>query len=393
MMTSRLLLVLSAFFLTVNAEAQVSATVSMGSETASVSAPLEIPEFVPSYKFSGDFRYRHQDTKDAAKENRRVNRLMLRVGQAFQMQPDLKFIYRLMTGSNNNSGNTTIGDSGSSTQGSPRYTIGLDQAYITYLPEQNVSLLLGKMPQFFYHAGKNQVLLDRDITPEGLGIQYKESFLEKKLDLNLNLASFWVREKYDNTAGNDLTDSFLNVAQATLNYKIDSNYSALLGLGTFTYTDVQGSKPNDLTVQSAADFKGNTADGSGNYLNDYEITQSIAEIKWAKSPYEVSLFFEHLKNNGADTLNEAQIFGLGLSYEKFSFSIMRQTIESDAVLAIYTSADQAGGVTNSRGNVILLGYKLSKNAVINYSVYDFEKNVESTPTDFKVSHLDLTVMF
>ncbi len=378
----RLILSVAAFFLTVHAKAQ----------TTSVSAPLATAEFTPSNKFSGDFRYRHQDTKDAAKKNRRVHRLMLRVGQAFQIQSDLKFTYRLMTGANNNSGNTTIADGGS-TQGSPRYTIGLDQAYLTYLPEQNLSLYLGKMPQFFYSAGKNQVILDRDITPEGLGIQFKESFLDKKLDLNLNLASLWVREKYNSTAGEDVSDSFLNVAQATLNYKINSDYSTHLGLGTYTFTDVKGSAPNDLTIQTAPDFRGNTTDGSGKYLNEYEILQASIELKYAKASNEISVFYEQLKNGGADSLNEATIFGTTMSYDKFSLSVMRQTIESDAVLAIYGSADTAGGQTNSRGNVYLFGYKLNKNAVINYSLYDFERNVETSPTDYKVSHIDLTVVF
>lgn len=384
----RLILSIAVFFLTISAEAQGLSV----SETVTVSAPLATAEFTPSSKFSGDFRYRHQDTKDASKKNRRVHRLMLRVGQAFQIQSDLKFTYRLMTGTNNNSGNTTIADGGS-TQGSARYTIGLDQAYVTYLPEQNLSLYLGKMPQFFYSAGKNQVLLDRDITPEGLGVQFKESFLEKKLDLNLNLASLWVREKYNSTAGEDVSDSFLNVAQVTLNYKINSDYSTHLGLGTYTFTDVKGSAPNDLTIQTAPDFRGNTADGSGKYLNEYEILQASLELKYTKDSNEVSVFFEQLKNGGADSLNEAQIFGTAMSYGKFSLSVMRQTIESDAVLAIYGSTDTAGGQTNSRGNVYLLGYKLNKNAVINYSLYDFERNVETTPTDHKVSHIDITVVF
>lgn len=384
----RLILSIAAFFLTIHAEAQITSV----SETTSVSAPLATAEFTPSNKFSGDFRYRHQDTKDASKKNRRVHRLMLRVGQAFQIQSDLKFTYRLMTGTNNNSGNTTIADGGS-TQGSPRYTIGLDQAYVTYLPEQNLSLYLGKMPQFFYSAGKNQVILDRDITPEGLGLQFKESFLDKKIDLNLNLASLWVREKYNSTAGEDVTDSFLNVAQATVGYKINSDYSTHLGLGTYTFTDVKGSAPNDLTIQTAPDFKGNTTDGSGKYLNEYEILQTSVELKYAKAANEISVFYEQLKNGGADSLNEATIFGTTMSYGKFSLSLMRQTIENDAVLAIYGSADTAGGQTNSRGNVYLFGYKLNKNAVINYSLYDFERNVETTPTDYKVSHIDLTVVF
>lgn len=368
----RLIIPITAFILTIHAKAE--------------------GEFAPSNKFSGDFRYRHQETTDKQKETRLFHRLIFRVGQTFEIQQDLKFTYRLMTGSGYNTGTTSIGEK-NTTQGSSRYTIGLDQAYVTYLPEQNVSLYLGKMPQFFYSAGKNQILLDRDITPEGLGAQYKQSFNEQELDLSLNLASLWVREKYDDTAGKDLTDTFLNVAQATLIYKINSDFSTQLGLGLYTYTDVQGSKPNELAIQSALDFRGNTPDGVGNYLNDYKITQSLIEVKWAKSPFDISVFFEHLKNGGADSLNEAQIYGLGFSYEKFHLSLMRQTVESDAVLAIYTGSDYSGGQSNSRGDVVLVGYKLNKNAIINFWYSTAERNIETTPTNYKISFLELTVMF
>ena len=60
----RLILSLAAFFLTIHSEAQVSSV----SQSTVVSAPLEIAEFIPSNKFSGDFRYRQQETRDASKE-------------------------------------------------------------------------------------------------------------------------------------------------------------------------------------------------------------------------------------------------------------------------------------------------------------------------------------
>lgn len=384
---TRTILTIAVFFLTFQTEAQVLSV----SETVTVSAPLATAEFTPSYKFSGDFRYRAQTTREEPKGSRKIHRILLRLGQAFQIQQDLKFTYRLMTGSVNNNGNATLGEQ-NATQGSPRYSIGLDQAFITYLPEKNLSLYLGKMQQFFYSAGKNFVVIDRDITPEGLGVQYSQTLKKNVLDFIVNLAGFWVREKYDNTVGKDLTDTYLSVVQGVLNYKIDENFSAHFGVGLYTFTDVKGSKPNDLVTQSTSDFRGNTADASGNYLYDYEMAQSSIELRWIKSPLEISLFFEHLKNGKADRLNEAQIYGLGLSYEKFSLSLMRQAVENDAVLAIYASAD-VGGQTGLRGNVLLLGYRLNKNAVVNFSHYNFDKNVETTPTDYKLSSFDVTVTF
>lgn len=356
-------------------------------------AAIEKTEFTPSNKFSGDFRYRHQTVKDNQKEERRVHRIMLRIGQTFQIQSDLKFAYRLMTGSSANSGNTSIADKSANTHGSPRYSIGLDQAFVAYTAEPNLDLFIGKMPQLFYTAGKNQIILDRDITPEGLALQYKYIFIEKKLDATLNLASLWVRERYDDSFGEDQTDSFLNVAQGLVSYKMPRDFSLIAGYGMYSYTKIKDSKPNDIVVQSTADFKGNTADLLGNYLYSYEITQTLLEVKWAKKPYEVTVFAELIENTAADTNNKATATGISLAYDKFSISYINQVIENDSVLAVYTSSDFANGQTDSRGNILQLGYKMNKNAALTYTVFEAERAVSTFPVDHQLSHLDLTISF
>ncbi|AZZ36817.1 hypothetical protein CIK05_08450 [Bdellovibrio sp. qaytius] len=363
------------------------------SQTAVVSASTTAAEFVPTSKFSGDFRYRHQALKDNQKEERRIHRLMLRIGQTFQIQSDLKFTYRLMTGTAANSGNTTIGDKSSNTQGSPRYSIGLDQAFVAYTADTGLDLFIGKMPQFFYSAGKNQIILDRDITPEGLALQYKYVFIDKKLDATFNLASLWVRERYDDSFGEDQTDSFLNVGQVLVNYKLPYDLSLVAGYGMYSFTNIKDSKPNEIFVQSTADFKGNTSDLLSNYLYNYEMTQTLLEVKWTKKPYEVTVFAELIKNTAADTNNRAQATGVSLGYDKFSISYIDQVIENDSVLAVYTNSDFAGGQTDSRGNILQLGYKMNKNAALNYSVYKAERAVSTLPVDIQLSQLDLTISF
>lgn len=384
------------FLLGLNAQAQVSQT-AIVSETmvAIVASPVisEKVEFVPSNKFSGDFRYRHQTLRDNQKEERRVHRIMLRLGQTFLIQPDLKFTYRLMTGTSANSGNTSFGDRSANTQGSPRYSIGLDQGFATYTAETDLNLFIGKMPQFFQSAGKNQIILDRDITPEGLALQYKYIFIEKKLDATLNLASLWVREKYDDSFGEDQTDSFLNVAQVVVFYKLPQDFSLNLGYGVYSYTGIKDGKPNDFVVQSTIDFKGNTQDLLGNYLYNYEIKQAIAELKWSKKPFEVIVFTEFIENTAADNLNKATAAGLGLGYEKLSVTFSRQVIENDAVLATYTNSDFANGQTDSRGNILQLGYKMTKNASLSYSAFTSERAVSTLAVKHSLSQLDLTISF
>lgn len=377
----------------VNAPTVSTAETSVVTLTPSVAATADKVEFAPSNKFSGDFRYRHQNLRDNQKEERRIHRIMLRLGQTFLIQPDLKFTYRLMTGTSANSGNTSIGDKSGNTHGSPRYTIGLDQAFATYTPENELYLFIGKMPQFFQSAGKNQIILDRDITPEGLALQYKYVFIDKKLDATLNLASLWVREKYDDSFGEDQTDSFLNVAQAVVSYKMPHDLSLNLAYGLFSYTNIKDGKPNDFAVQSTIDFKGNTADLLGNYLYNYEMTQTLVELKWSKKPFEITVFTELIENTAADTQNKASATGLGLGYEKFSLTYIQQVIENDAVLATYTNSDFASGQTDSRGNILQLAYKMTKNAALSYSAYNSERAVSTFAVDHELSQLDLTISF
>lgn len=383
----------------ISAKAQTSGAVSETAINSPIVATPDTPttaiatEFTPSNKFSGDFRYRHQSLNDNQKEERRIHRIMLRIGQTFQIQPDLKFTYRLMTGASANGGNTSVADKSANTHGSPRYSIGLDQVFAAYNPETDLTLFIGKMPQFFYSAGKNQIILDRDITPEGLALQYKYVFIEKKLDATLNLASLWVRERYDDSFGEDQTDSFLNVAQALVSYKMPHDLSLIAGYGMYSYTNIKDSKPNDIVVQSTADFKGNTADLLANYLYNYEMTQALLEVKWAKKPYEISVFAELIENTAADTNNKATATGISLGYDKFSLSYINQVVENDSVLAVYTNSDFASGQTDSRGNIIQLGYKMNKNAALNYTVYNTERAVSTFPVDYKLSQLDLTISF
>lgn len=389
---------IAALVLSISVQAQdsVSAPTVTTSETTIVAPAAPAPEkieFTQTNKFSGDFRYRHQELQDNQKAKRRVHRIMLRVGQVFSLQSELKFTYRLMTGSSANSGNTSIADKSANTQGSPRYGIGLDQAFVTYTPETDLTLFIGKMPQFFQSAGKNQIILERTITPEGLAAQYKYVFIEKKLDAIFNLASFWVRERYDDSFGEDQSDSFLNVGQVVVNYKMPHDLTATLGYGIYSYTNIKDGKPTDIAVQSTADFKGNTADLLSNYLYSYEITQQMLELKWSKKPYEVSVFAELIENTAADTQNKASATGVNLGYDKFTLTYIKQVIESDSVLAVYTGSGFANGQTDSRGNILQLTYKMNKNAALSYSTFNSERAVSTFPVRHVLSQLDLTISF
>ncbi len=346
-------------------------------------------DFLKSADLFGDLRYRQQNLKIGENQDRPVQRLMFRVGHAIQVQDDLKLTYRFMTGTSNVSGNSTIGDS--KTPMAPRQSIGLDQAFANYSPVKVLNFFIGKMPQFFATAGKNQIILDRDIALEGLGLQFKEKFVDHKIHISLNAGSFVVREKYDDTFGEDLTDSNLNIAQAALSFE-KNEFKLNIGHGIFSYTAIKDDKPTSYAV-GATSAKGNTLDLLGNYQWQYEIVQNMVEFKWSPKNFEISAFAESLKNTAADHLNTAQLYGASLVWKKITISYINQKIENDAVMAMYTDSDFSDGQTNSEGTILSISYKFNKNASLGYAEYKNKQSIDTLPVDYRRRHIDLTLSF
>ncbi len=354
---------------------------------AKVNAPTA--EFEKKIELNGDLRYRMQSITAGPKEERRVHRLMFRVGQTIQPIQDLKITYRLLTGTAANSGNVTVGDSKS--PGSPRTSIGLDLAYASFPLTDEAQVYIGKHSQLTYAPGKNQLILDRDITPEGAGLQYKGKFLHDTVLATANLGSAWLREKYDDTLGQDLTDAFLNTAQLNLMYKF-SDFQFLIGYGIFSFTSIKDDVPASFAV-GATTSRGNTLDLLGNYQYQYEITQNYVELKWVQKPFDISIFAELDKNTAATAMNKASVYGLTIAYSKFNFSFMEQKVERDSVLALYTDSDFADNQTASSGYIAAFGYKINKAALVSFTYFKNQQAFDLIPFNYTRSHIDFTFSF
>ena len=381
------------FLSTLTLQAQETKSEMPPPATASVvevlpTMPLKA-EFEKKIELNGDLRYRMQAITVGTKEERRLHRLMFRVGQTIQPIEDLKITYRLLTGTSANSGNVTLGDS--KAPGSPRQPIGLDLAYANFSLNDEAEFYLGKYPRLTYSPGKNQLILDRDITPEGAGFQYKTKFFDDNLLVHLNLGAAWLREKYDDTLGQDTTDAFLNTAQLNLTYKV-SNFQILAGYGLFSYTAIKDDVPASFAV-SATSSRGNTLDMLGNYQYQYEITQNYLELKWVEKPFDISIFAEIDQNTAAPNLNKATLYGMTFTCNKWSFSFMDQKVEKDAVLALYADSDFAENQTSSRGYITAIGYKVNKAALISFTYFKNQEAIDLTPINFTRSHVDFTFSF
>jgi hypothetical protein len=383
---------LMTLFLSVLVKAQTPvATETVQTIVAPVPTPTPTPAPLPtpeSLKVFGDFRYRHQSETQDPKQMRTMERFQARLGVNAQVEEDLKATIRLMTGSSATSGNQTMGDEKAA--GMPRRTFGVDLAYFDYQPTKGLDFFGGKMPQPFIFAGKNQMLLDRDITPEGLALKYSLPLIEKELDFFIQGGSFWVKENYDDQFGEDKTDNMLNGGQLGLVWK-PGEWTITAGMGSFAYTGLKDTPPTNIT--SGGKANGNTVDVNGNYPTNFDIEEKLFEIKKRMGTVDVILFGEMLENTDAPGLNKAQAYGVQLAYKNWLFSWSHEKVEKDAVVGLFTDSDFGGGVTSSSGQVWSLAYKLTKKVLLQYTVYNNENSIDVAPTKYDRSHLDLSMVF
>lgn len=367
------------------AHAQTSETSLPAPTPTPASAPAPVKE--ETLQFSGDFRYRHQVETQGSKEQRTIERIQARFGVASQLQDNFLVKLRLMTGSAANSGNQTLGDS--SAPGMPRRNFGLDQAYFDYQPLAGLNLYGGKMPQPFTFAGKNQLLLDRDLSPEGGALKYSVSLMEE-LKYFVHGGSFLIRENYNTTSGKEQTDNLLNALQTGVQWKPE-DWTVLVGVGSFAYIGLKNTSPGNLV--SGSNGNGNTLDGSGNYASEYNIEEMFLELQKKVGTVDLTLFVEGLRNREATTLNRATSYGILAAYKAWSFGLSQQEVQKDAVVGAFTDSDFGGGGTSVRGQVWTAGYKLTKKIAAQLTVFKNQTAIDTTPQKYDRANLDLMASF
>ena len=340
-----------------------------------------------SLVFSGDFRYRYQSETQEPKETRKLQRLQVRLQADADVQKDLKFTLRLMTGSAANSGNQTLGDE--KAPGMVRRGFGLDQAYFDYKPFDIWNIYGGKMPQPLTFVGKNQLILDRDITLEGLATKMKTPITDE-LQFFMQGGFFMIRENYDSTYSEDMTDNTLNVIQTGFIYH-NEEWTATAGYGSFGFTGLKDNPPASLTA--GASNNGNTLDLSGNYPANFDLEEYFLEIKKKWSEFELSAFYESVQNKDIENLNKANSYGFILNYKNLTASWAQQEVQKDAVVGLFSDSDFGGGQTSSRGQIYSLNYKLSKKTQLQYTVYKNTNSIDTAPAKYDRTHLDLMINF
>jgi hypothetical protein len=223
-----------------------NATNSVNDFNSAMNAKFPTPDWVTSYKLSGDFRGRYDEVSTAtpayknqwrcAVDDTNIRlRYRLRVGLTINMKDNLQVGFRLGTddaGSTANGGNPLSNNSTLQANGSKKF-IYVDAAYGKWMPINDgtwmVAGTIGKMDQPFQASS---MVFDPDYTPEGGALQatYK---VNNGNSLAFNGAAFVLDQ--GNSRG-----PYLLGGSSHLECQLDTKAGTSLGIAEYTICQQKG---------------------------------------------------------------------------------------------------------------------------------------------------------
>lgn len=344
---------------------------------------------VPVYTLFGDIRHRserlnNEDPDLGKNEAFEQTRIRARLGVKAQPVSDTSIEFRLATGPGGTSTNQNYGET---SKGFRNYDFKLDRAFAKYSPFSFLNVAVGRMAVPFVTAGDNDMLFDFDLNIDGslVALDHKSG----KGKIYLRVGQFFLEETKDSQSSSDVV---MSSSQIGGNYLIADR----LILGLIATRHQFGGVKDHLAIVTG-DFGGNS-NSSSRYTYNYDVTSLGVDVvyEWV---YPITLFYEGVVNEAADSENRATLYGLKLGKLKnagdWIVSIDSREIRKDAALGLLVDSDSYGGGTNGRNIRTSAGYNINKFLNVTLSNYSGEKNIQPSEVPVKRTrwHLDLNIKF
>jgi len=325
-------------------------------EKKKVEALPDSVKWIENVDIGGDLRYRHEsiDSESSGRwgKGRHRHRIRARLGVDGRINDEWDVGFRIASGSSDPSSTNQTLENGFSSK-----DIWLDLAYFNWHPaaREGLNIYGGKMKNPFYSAGKNQLLWDSDLNPEGIAATHVMPFGEHD-KLFINGGAFWAEESASNI------DQSLWGVQAYLRHAFEKKRYLLAGAGYFDYGNTKG----QATLFDSTDSYGNTVDASGLYVNDYDIVEGFAEYGLTVTGRPVAVFGNYIRNAAADT-SEDTGWLIGCRFNKakkpgsWELGYNYRDLEADAAIGVFSDSDFIGGGTDGKGHQFGLKYQLVEN--------------------------------
>ena len=294
----------------------------------------------------GDLRLRYEAIDEETFDGRERTRYRARIGLKADVVDNVKVIFELCSGGNNPVSCNVSFDGGFSSQ-----EININLAYVDWAATDAINVYGGKMKNPLFRAGKAPMIWDGDLNPEGLATKISAGAFFG------TAAVFSVEER----AVSD--DTLLYAAQIGTKFGIGEKSRLTAGIGYFGFTNTIGNEPFFFGIPL-----GNSVDENGDYIYEYKDVELFAQFDSKLGKWPVQLYGQYAENQEVSDGNTAYAVGASIGALKdkgtMALSWTYMDIEADAVVATFNDSDFAGGVTNSSGHLIRLGYSLHKNIAL-----------------------------
>jgi len=358
-------------------------------------------KWLEKIKISGDFRYRHEhiDRQRAVDGNaewrsgRDRERIRARLKVSANVNDEWDVVFRMATGQYEFFEDTILADAVSTNQtltnfGS-RKDFWLDMAYFNYHPVaiEGLNVIGGKMQNPFYKVGKNQLIWDGDLTPEGGALQYVRALSESDT-LTVNGGGFWLKERSSDA------DASMWGIQAHVKHALGTPDYILAGAGWYDYGNIQGLDADEYDIGL-----GNTIDpATGEWVNDYDILEFFVEYGTRLGGLPLAVVGTWVENTAASTGEDTGwLVGGKIGKAKdpgsWQFGYDYRDVERDAVLSLWNDSDFNGGLTGGKGHVVSAAYQAFKNVQLALTYFHSEVDLADPDLDYRRLQADLVVKF
>ncbi|MBT8085908.1 MAG: hypothetical protein HKN35_14000 [Woeseia sp.] len=328
-----------------------------------------------SIKLSGDTRIRYESIDAEGSDKRDRSRFRARFGLEARPADDLKLVFRFATGDGSPvSTNLTMDDGFSAKQ------ILVDRAYVDWRVNDLWNVRVGKMKNPWFRAGGTPLVWDSDLNPEGVAALFKsENYFG-----SISVMSVEERSAAD--------DSLLFSVQGGWTGNLRNEGTLTAGMSLYNYGDTRGNAPF-----YDGDANGNSIDGTGNYVSDYQLIELFAEYKTVLNDLPLTVYADTVQNIGADT-SQDMAYTIGATIGKASARGAAQVgyawldTEADAVVGTFNDSDFAGGETDSSGHLIQAKYAVRDNVTLGGTLIIAER-AESLGSGSDYNRLMLDIAF
>ena len=270
----------------------------------------------------------------------------------------------------------------------------LDLAYFDWHPNSAPGLNAygGKIKNPFYKVGKNQLIWDGDMTPEGIAATYKIP-MGKPDTLHLAGGGFWV----DENVGSTTDDISLWGAQAYWKHTIGNPDTVIVGASYYDFVNIEGQGNLPATWGGGTSFLGNTI-SNGTYASDFDLLEVFGEYTTKISGRPVSVYGNWVKNVAATTSEDTGwLVGatLGKAKEPGSWQLgyNYRDLEADAVVGALCDSDFIGGGTDGKGHVFNGAYQVHKNVQVAMTYFLNQDTANSQNLDLDYHRLQADLKF